>query len=364
MNEQTTNANSSSSGRNASRYVNKFNYINLARHRYELDAMFDSIIDKLPDLCMPARARLAGENDFFDETRRLKLIPFRKQEVFDRCISPVNNHSQGVINTHCLLAGKNSGGCQGHNSKQRPFANPMPECMLIEENKDNLREIIVSSLDIEWKMLTPIRAGSEYENNYFDKLIQLHRNRYKTRLEAGHFKGNKKSGPAVFRHTRHGISLQHSMLCGQHHNQSNRRLNPTVGVKLKRKFKARSERSKSIVPYGSKLTIPTLTLTNNDEQQSTSEPIMPSKLDGDDDDDEEEEQFHDTSNYGYENFSRYSRRNSTTQMPIKNQLDVTPNEDSHHHGVTNNGVGLMRGDNLLDDQVEDILNHLMVDLNV
>lgn len=321
-------------------YSTKLNHLDLAKKKFGLEKIFDSVINKIPDLCMPASHRLAGEKDYFNETAKLKLVPFRKQEVFDRCISPAH----GTPTEHHDQVEDSSW----------PFANPIPSCMLIEDNIDNLRTIIVSSLEIEWKMLTPVRPETEYEENYFDKLVFLHRSRYKFRLESGYLKANKNG--SVFRHTRHGISLQHDIRHDHHYHHPS----VSLGVKLKSKFRARAERSRSIVqPLApARLTIPTLTLTY--DERAPSEPIV-HKLDNDDKDAEgssNNSDYDDFIEFSYENFSRFSRRNSRQNPAMKERIQMkSSNDELQFHGQYQ--IGLGQGDKLLEDQVEDIMSQLM-----
>lgn len=175
-----------------------------------LEKNFDSIISKVPDLCKPPAFRLAGEEDYFNKTSKLKLKPFRKQEVFDRCLRATSTKAtyssfENISSTRDLRL------CRDFDrllfdplpAANFPLANPIPECMLAKDNVDNLRDIIVSSLDIEWRMLTPVRPDNKYEEDFFDKLIYLHRRRYEFRLESE--KTGDNVGGLPFRHTRHGL---------------------------------------------------------------------------------------------------------------------------------------------------------------
>lgn len=374
----------------------RLHHLDLSRRRGNLEGIFDSVINKLPDLSMRPITRLADEDDYFNVTPFVKLEPFRRQRVFEKCISPelearssptittaspslrsltptftsisgsrqsTPTHSRSVNNRsssprlknyeeqQSLLIGgapvdslrknlkvsfglstgdqqrqsfnsslsnkrlvdsesinklkkplkttklqmenkqkleqrntlleryshlkvdtptsslmleeklfnssydrlmRRSGGnrkssnnfgrkegCDVRGLVQNgyPYANPMPECMLTDDNIDNLHDIIVSSHQIEWKMLTPLRPSTDYEEKFFDKLINLHRLRYRSRVdELASFSPSTSfstssarskskvisenqskqfsfaipnSSPVVFRHTRHASSMRH-----------------------------------------------------------------------------------------------------------------------------------------------------------
>ena len=161
-------------------------YLDLSCEGSELESKFDVIIGKMADLCKPASIMLAGEQDYFNLAKSLPLEPFRKQEFFDKCIRKNNDDWRPTMIGQCSFYNNDTGRPSCLEALQYPYANPMSECMLADENLDNLRNIIVSSLDIEWRMLTPKRPSGHYELGYFDLLISLHRNRFKyRRLECG-----------------------------------------------------------------------------------------------------------------------------------------------------------------------------------
>lgn len=166
-------------------------YLDLSHDGPILEKKFDQIINRIPDLFRPASFRLAGERDFFNETKNLKLKPFRKQEYFDSHIRNINEETiNGTkISQYKRLhtAGDYSSLCaQGEQQQQQyPYDDPMPACMLADDNMDNLQRIIISSVDIEWRMLTPKRPDNEMELEYFDRLIALHRLKYRYRLSCG-----------------------------------------------------------------------------------------------------------------------------------------------------------------------------------
>lgn len=75
-----------------------------------------------------------------------------------------------------------------------PFADPMPESMA---RQVNINDLILT--DIDWKMLTLARPSNSYEEEFFSKLVHLHRLRYRLRLNEGH-ETNKRNIFAVTRH--------------------------------------------------------------------------------------------------------------------------------------------------------------------
>lgn len=345
--------------------------VDLARRGLELESIFSSVINQIPDLVSPPIFRLAGEDDFFDRTKHIKLsaakerrtIGLQAGEIRDTERKESVSHEKSkrskdpisrAERTHIQCSDVTKQASMRQSSKQNPkrrskpdsragwnvdpkeqaekeeryrfkvrlnrrysriklrkspdidedykigydrlfakkpdpnypFASPMPECMLTEHNIDNLRDIIVSSQDIEWKMLTPVRPVSEYEEKYFDKLISLHRLRYKSRYEANYF---RRCREAPFKLSRHTYLLQH--IQPKLHSST-----LSIGAKFKSKFRARSERARSIGHL--KLTIPKVTLTSDErpnEQIFTSE-----------DDDQSVE---DVREFNYQYFSRFSRQN-------------------------------------------------------
>lgn len=380
----------------------KLNQLDLAKKRLELEEIFDSVIGRIPDLCMPPSVRLAGEDDYFNRTRSIRLEPFRKQRIFETSISPdlvsfkseaklptdhiesssraTNSPESTCIKYHDIATNKpakvvvfapsTKGKMESRGGKASttimnksqieskkkfedltklhkkysklkikksspdelkevdkqvaynklfrnkasrdtnyPFANPMPECMLTDANIDNLREIIVSSVNIEWKMLTPVRPGSEYEEKYFDKLIQLHRNHYRSQLESGVLETDQK---VPFRHTRHRYLVQCVKLHKKYHN---RRAPFAYGAKYKRRFSTirfhhDSDGDKKSIGkpnHNLKLTIPTLTLTSDVDKLS--QPIEDLSDDHNSDDSSIEDSQEFGGAFNYEDFSRFSRRN-------------------------------------------------------
>lgn len=419
----------------------KLNHVDLAKRKFELDEIFESTINRIPDLCMPATFRWAGEEDYFNKTKSIQLVPFRKQRDFTSCISPSGDEQATssldaksiVCSTAKLKEAKHSTNGKSDSPSSRkvkfsfrqdesddderglythterktkeavsgqsrkwhptahhyeqgreedaktrfeirsklkkrysnikikknnheednravgydklfrkkpgpdyPFANPIADCMLTDENIDNLRDIIVSSVNIEWKMLTPVRPNSEYEEKYFDKLIYLHRCRYKSRLESGYFKNDQK---VPFKHTRHTFVMQYG---------SRRR---PKGSKDKKE--GHDEDLNKAVEI--KLNIPTLTLTSDEK---SSEPIMNSDDESSDDLDE----------FDYETFSRYSRSNIRKLMKSRAQelgdaseVDLMTNQglDLNSSAAGRDEPSLMEEDEELEDQVESIISHLM-----
>lgn len=411
--------------------------LDLARRRSELESIFDLVIKKIPDLCMPPVYRWAGERDFFNETTNIKLVPLHKQRIVERCLTPepkpmkpaspsLTSIRDSPRRETPLSIGSNSPhtskvtfgeGCKSwqassstcaskkqsassvHSSEAKmsekyanrqrlhrhysrikpkrksgqqneeqyrlgfdrlfmkrpaesyPFANPIPACMLAEENYDNLREIIVSSGQIEWKMLTPIRPSSDYEEGYFDKLVQLHRHRYRCRYELGLYSSEHMRSP--FRHTRHSYLIQQHPL--RSHDDSSR--SPiTLGVKLKHKFSPRNERLKSTGRLNVKLTIPTLTLTSDESGSELIEGFSAS-------------QGEELVDLSYENFSRYSKRNSLGSIRANKSgqaelFDSSSDPFAMMVGRQSQTGGsqarqtLVPGDQL-DEQVESIISYLM-----
>lgn len=59
------------------------NQIDLSKDGHRLDEIFASVINKLPDLRLPPSFKLAEEEDFFNKTSSIRLLPFRKQKYFD-----------------------------------------------------------------------------------------------------------------------------------------------------------------------------------------------------------------------------------------------------------------------------------------
>lgn len=354
------------------RSSSKLHPLDLSKRGSDLEVLFNTYINQIPDLLMPPVVRLQGEEDFFDKTKSIKLRPFRKQRIFDTCISPElvkrdgdesietransSKHIEDRNKIYCKrrfhTSGKNSAPKQHSRQKEPsdfervktqrkknlissveinrkynlnnysdderdnldrdyfakigydrlfrqkfdhdyPFSNPMPESMMTDQNIDNLRDIIVSSCDIEWKMLTPVRPENDYEERFFNHLIELHRLRYKSRLEAGYFGIQRHRIP--FRHSRHPYVLHHFRP---------RRVHATsisMGVKLRSKFKPRDERARSIGHF--KLKIPKVTLTT--DERSASEKLVSS---------EDETNCEDVEEFNYSYFSRFSRRNQQRQQ--------------------------------------------------
>lgn len=442
----------------------KINHLDLAKRKFELDEIFDLVINRIPDLCMPSAFRLAGEDDFFNKTKDIKLVHFRKQRDFDVCTSP-NSEQQPkssnseidiprpTFNEHKIRSRKDldqieskhklelssrkvkfsfikqEGPNEGEKSRQQnkrvirnneksrwnsqaanesvrskletrdklikrysninfktnnrdleesyrigydklfqrkpdidyPFANPIAECMLTEDNIDNLREIIVSAVNIEWKMLTPVRPNSDYEENYFDKLINLHRNRYKSRLECGYFKTNQK---LPFKHTRHTFVMQYGS------RKSARSSSSSADRREQRQNVDLNDLTTS--GGGIKLTIPTLTLTSDEK---SSEPIV----------DYSDEEFNDgLQEFDYESFSRFSPNNMRKMIKGRSSSStssISPSSSPQKYRDTNEEVvvgrsSLLDGNDLefankqemnfaqsnddsLEDQVESIISHLM-----
>lgn len=431
--------------------------MDLGKKQAELESISDYVINKIPDLCMPSAYRWAGEDDYFNKTCSIRLIPYRKQEEVERCLTPNLNYT----NSSVVLASRgstpevheesliylNSRNLDSHQQKFRvtfgrpysvprsdkrapssnrspstsayhirsseigsstvsrgknrvsgrsevkdkyekkkiinrhysrihlrhhkdagqvedyrvgydrlftikadesyPFANPMPACMLTENNIDNLREIIVSSVDIEWKMLTPVRPDTEYEESYFDKLVQLHRNRYSCRYMLGYYSSNYRRSPFV--HTRHTYLVQQNQRHNIHSPMS-------WGFKLKHRFGARHERLKSIGRLNVKLTIPTLTLTS---EESGSELI---------EDFNEQLTGEDSSYLNYESFSRYSKRNSLDMAKSKSErtvgvvdetcpLELLDSLNQQRGQICHSGLDT--SSDPLEEQVESIVSHLM-----
>lgn len=137
--------------------------------------------------------------------------------------------------------------------KDYPYANPMVDCMLTDYAIDNLRDVIVSSQDIEWRMLTPVRPDSEYEEKFFDKLIALHRQRYKSWLDIGFF---EQLQLAPFKRTRHKFLIQYTK-----HRAHTSSL--SMGAKLMTQFRVRGERARSIGHL--RIQVPRVTLTTDDQ---------------------------------------------------------------------------------------------------
>lgn len=444
----------------------KLNHLDLAKRKFELDDIFDSVINRIPDLCMPSAFRLAGEDDFFNKTKDIKLVHFRKQRDFSGCISPNSaeqstsvscrniarptiiqspqdgedkrrksgyickskhdfesptrrvkfsfrqedfdnqeaeeedkerhenlRHNNKKVELHNdpvqrwnfrstnIRDNKSLDECRSrlemrnklkkryssikikmnnYNSEEEyrigydrlfrkkpeanyPFANPIAECMLTEDNIDNLREIIVSALNIEWKMLTPVRPNSDYEEKYFDKLIALHRDRYKSRLESGYFEINQK---IPFKHTRHPFVMQ----------IGSRRRDRSSLSSADRKEKRENDSSKQSSNF--KMTIPTLTLTSDEK---SSEPIINS----------DEEFSDDMQEFDYESFSRFSLNNMRKLIKIRSPQDSNEEQtvvvgrtiglDSNDLEFANRqDMNFMQSeDESLEDQVESIISHLM-----
>ena len=286
----------------------------------DLEASFATTISKLPDLCLSPTYRLAYEDDFFHATQSLKLPPYRKYLYTPR-----------TRPTPC------------------PFVNPIPTSMLTKENVDNLNKIMVSSTNIEWKMLTSMRPADQYEENYYDKLIHLHRSQYKYRVQAGYYL----KGRPVFKYTRHGLLIQYAHLLGH-----GERCSPVpLTVKLKSRFRARAERSRSITKVNSmkfpKVAIPTLTLTSDGQQAS--EPAK--NLDNlDDSEGSTDGRGLDICEFAYDNFSRFS--NSHNPAAEERQAQGTGGLDLRL-SKSQCELGIMRGDDSLEDRVENIMSHLL-----
>lgn len=341
----------------------KLHHLDLAKRRAELEDIFESVIKRMPDLCMPPSYRYAGEDDYYNCTKLIKLIPFRKQSNFVKCISPeVERTATGnALLDSCSkrISAKqwSKGHLDKHHNKEDvafragydklfkkipsenyPFANPIADCMLTDSNIDNLREIIVSSLDIEWKMLTPFRLDSEYEENYFDKLFQLHRNRYRARLESGYFSTYQK---APFKHTRHAFLAQY----GSH----KRGRSPTRPGANRRGENRGVSQSKEDT---AKLTIPTLTLTSDEKSSKTISNV------GSDNEADDELDDYDYQEYNYENFSRYSLDNNTKYNSKNGKQSLASNDDEVEldFGIRQQD---MNCEDELEDQVENIISHLI-----
>lgn len=256
----------------------------LDKKKYELEQIFDSLIGKIPDLCHLPALRFEGENDFFNQTKDLKLEPFRTQEAFERCVTPTLDdlrHEAVTSPTGLYEKAKFRNSSPEEASRNAscksdyPFANPIPQCMLAN-GYDDLRKLILSQ-DIEWRMLTPIRPASEYEEKYFDKLVKLHRYHNQNRIEMAsdlgkisgrghqHLKDNFQV--TSFKHTRHGVTLPSGDQRCDRDRRGRRTLSTSVrlGVRLKGRFHPRSRTSITgqMAKVGS--TIPTLTFTTEDE---------------------------------------------------------------------------------------------------
>lgn len=460
------------------------NYLDLSTKKLELDKTFASVINKIPDLCHPAIYRLENENDYFNQTKDFKMEPFRKQEVFERCVtptqddrrheavsSPTGDHLNLLRPRSCASnlppqrgASREPGACKpksrlspvevasstgdtrdgtksrsgqfaGHSrptNKQEsfekyqlkinlnhrysrlrlskrtksfelesrygldrtciedlrakeescPFANPIPECMLTSESIDDLRQMIVSSSNIEWRMLTPVRPASDYEEMYFDKLVRLYRNRceYRRELAACSRRDPSPSGAASklpFKHIRHGVFVQNqhrqSVLssCRHSHSQQNCLC---LGAKLRGRFVShRRASTKSAVRPAlvSNMSIPVLLLTADGKSAGE---LLAAR--GDDEDDKSAEavgdkphgpsgnrqSVEDPSEFSYEHFSRFSRRSlmvargELTKSRSETQL-VPPNQSQQQHA--SDDMGLLPGDTLLDGQIEDIMSTLL-----
>lgn len=432
----------------------KINHLDLTKKRFELDDIFDSVIYRIPDLCMPSAFRLAGEDDFFDKTKGIRLVHFRKQRDFSGCSSPnseklstsvfrkiaqpinhihnvhdrkkekrhvkikhelesptrrvkflfgqvesnnekeeeayenSSHHNKEVILSYGQMKPWNlqsanirgiigSSECRSklemrNKLKKRysnikikmnnydleednrtgydklfrekpeadyPFANPIAECMLTEDNIDNLREIIVSAVNIEWKMLTPIRPNSDYEEKYFDKLIDLHRNRYKSRLESGYFKTDQN---LPFKHTRHSFIRQHG---------SKRKSRSLLSSADRKEKKNECLKQSSDI----KMTIPTLTLTSDEK---SSEPIINS----------DEEFSDDMREFDYGIFSRFSPNNMRKSIKSRSSRDSDEEVVGRKVCLDNNELEfankreknfIQSNDDSFEDQLESIISHLM-----
>lgn len=443
------------------------NYLDLSKRKFELERIFGSVINKIPDLCHPPIVRLENECDFFNQTKDLKLEPFRKQEIFESCVSPTQDDRRheavssptgefldvtrplSINSTTCSPSpkpvaapvGRHQGDLRansssskdrksvnGRESAQRqraleryrqkvdlsrkyshfklrkvmsssgleadedmdkifvdslaqmggssssyPFANPIPECMLTRANIDNLRDVIVSSVNIEWRMLTPIRPASEYEENYFDRLVQLHRNRFKYRQEAGSMSGRASSPTTPFKHTRHGLMVpgpsQPSALNSRHKQQAGHQNCLSFGAKLTSHLVAQRAKSVAKPRSAGRMKIPTLMLTTDDE--TASEPLKTKENEDEEEDDDEEGGAGERSRYGggsgdelsefsYEHFSRFSRRNmqfardelakGASEMVTLGSPDQTKRQRSPDN---------QQGGAILDGQIEDILSGLL-----
>lgn len=341
----------------------KLHHLDLAKRRTELEDIFESVIKRMPDLCMPPSYRYAGEDDHYNCTKSIKLIPFRKQSNFVKCVSPEveSSASSSAPLDSCSkkIAAKrwsNRGSDKRQNkddaalrvgfdklfkkipSKNYPFANPIADCMLTDSNIDNLREIIVSSLDIEWKMLTPFRLDSEYEENYFDKLFQLHRNRYRSRLESGYFSTYQK---APFKHTRHAFLVQYGS-----HKRGHSPTNPGSNRKGETQGTNRPKEETA------KLTIPTLTLTSDEKSSKTISNV------GSDNEADDELDDYDYQEYSYENFSRYSLDNNMKYNSKSGKQSLASNDDEVEldFGIRQQDMNF---EDELEDQVENIISHLI-----
>lgn len=326
----------------------KLGHLDLARRKSDLSDLFNSIVYKIPDLYMPPAIRLANEDDFFNLTKDIPLKPFKRQnEGFYKVFAQgsklrktnlkyVTTRKDVIVSQHYTPkhkceASSGATGPKGFMLKKEkltghelsedidhqrvgfdkllrnkpgadyPFANPMPDCMMTDDHIDNLREIIVSSLNIEWKMLTPVRPDSFYEEEYFDKLIYLHRNKYKAQLEAGFYELTNKR---PFKHTRHTFLVKYFDAYKKKSpvsSSSYQFFDGKILNRFKRKF-TKVEQNKS-TPI--QLNIPTLTLTSDEPSGEQTQKSLDIGEDGDDNETIEDNpvEFH------YESFSRFSKRN-------------------------------------------------------
>lgn len=405
-------------------------YLDLSRENPE--EVFDSIKSKIPDLCLPPAIRLAGEEDYFNKTKDIKLVSHKKQHNFDTYVSPglsgdagshvcgspllfestrpkttttdielvvgqpritnasfvslqkeevkqsrhgetkeetTSRHQRGLMDqckntTRIKLDARRriqrrysrikvvknvtTDDRIGFNKLLRvrphpdyPFANPMPDCMLTDENIDNLREIIISSVNIEWKMLTPVRPEIEYDEIYFDKLIMLHRSRYKSRLDTGYYSSDNQKTP--FKHTRHPFILQ------QRPNHKSA-ASLALGCRLRHNLSLIRGRNRAASRLNSstlKLKIPTLMLTSDEQSY---EPIGLN---------EEEKDVNKKAtsgeDFGYHKYTRqyHKTRENLAKKQSESNDGQTSNTSLATSSYEDNRVAS------LDDQVEYIMNHLM-----
>lgn len=246
-------------------------------------------------------------------------------------------------------------------SKDYPYANPVPKCLLTEENIDNLRDIIVDSArEIEWKLLTPIRPESDYEEKFFDKLIELHRCRYKTRLELGYFDQNHLRAP--FKYTRHRpFMIQYRMPAERQQlgsgSSSRQQKQPPLAALMKRRHSIRGL-SLAIHAGGGRqrLTIPALTLTTSDNSDG-SEPLRGEICPDDSGANQDQvppaspSSQADLSAYSYERFSRFSKKNQPWDQ-LSSSTSGIKLDDGRAEANNNAQV---------DEQLDEIVSHLMLE---
>lgn len=354
--------------------------LDLSRRGAELEKMFDSIINKIPDLSPPLSYRLAGEDDFFNRTKDLKLVPFERDQIFSavthncnqpdddepqeaeicvskyprasssceyrdkpcredaeelrskssigfytgpssskkfvnrhwqcsRCTTPsptpsayrsdverkelyetrrrLNKHYSGIKIKHRAPSGVNESNYDCLYSDwfpdRYPYANPMPRSMVADEKVDNLRNIIESANEVEWKMLTPVRPSNEYEEKFFDKLIALHQSRYQ--LMRSELMSGGCAKPA-FKHKRHKLLIRYdgAVVDAVGFKRSNRRQcvrcvgddSATVcaGVKWRRRMRMFKRHQQRQSMMASAPSVPVLTLTLADQTGSNQTPII------------------------------------------------------------------------------------------